>query len=346
MVLFKSWKFCGVHFAPLLLPLDRRLQTLSVALWFMLAILIGSVTAIIFMYLILYTNYWWIPVLYLTWMIFDRKCQVRGGRPERVQKWARNWSLWRFYCNYFPIRLIRTVELDQTKNYIFGSHPHGLLCSGMFGAFATEGADVGKLFPNFKIHGTTLSLNFWFPLTREWILSLGGVSASKESISYLMKEPGGVIAVIVVGGAEESMFASQTQVSLVLNKRKGFIKIALQHGAQLVPTFSFGEAYIYNIRSTQPGTWIYTLQEKFKNMVGFAPVLFMGRGLFQYSFGLIPHRKPVNIVVGEPIQVKQVPNPSREDIEVLHAKYKEALLDLYSKYNPIYGDSSISLKIL
>ena len=46
------------------------------------------------------------------------------------------------------------------------------------------------------------------------------------------------------------------------------------------------------------------------------------------------------------LQVKQVPNPSREDIEVLHAKYKEALLDLYSKYNPIYGDSSISLKIL
>ena len=86
--------------------------------------------------------------------------------------------------------------------------------------------------------------------------------------------------------------------------RKGFIKIALQHGAQLVPTFSFGEAYIYNIRSTQPGTWIHTLQEKFKNMVGFAPVLFMGRGLFQYSFGLIPHRKPVNIVVGEPIQVE------------------------------------------
>lgn len=111
MVLFKSWKFCGVHFAPLLLPLDRRLQTLSVALWFMLAILIGSLTAIIFIYLILYTNYWWIPVLYLTWMIFDRKCQVRGGRPDRVQKWARNWSLWRFYCNYFPIREVNTLLL-------------------------------------------------------------------------------------------------------------------------------------------------------------------------------------------------------------------------------------------
>ena len=27
-------------------------------------------------------------------------------------------------------RLIKTVELDPSKNYIFGSHPHGLLASG------------------------------------------------------------------------------------------------------------------------------------------------------------------------------------------------------------------------
>ena len=46
------------------------------------------------------------------------------------------------------------------------------------------------------------------------------------------------------------------------------------------------------------------------------------------------------------MQVQQVPNPSREDIETLHDKYKKALVDLYNKYNPIYGDSSISLKIL
>ena len=27
-------------------------------------------------------------------------------------------------------RLIKTVELDPSKNYLFGSHPHGLLASG------------------------------------------------------------------------------------------------------------------------------------------------------------------------------------------------------------------------
>ncbi|XP_023340574.1 2-acylglycerol O-acyltransferase 1 [Eurytemora carolleeae] len=279
-------------------------------------------------------------------MIVDRKCQEQGGRSDWIKDWVRNWSLWRHYVNYFPIRLIKTVELDPSKNYIFGSHPHGLLASGTFGALATEGAGASKLFPGFKINVHTLGLNFWFPINREWILGLGGVSASRESISYLLRKPGGMVSVIVVGGAAESMFSSESQVSLVLNKRKGFIKIALQHGAQLVPTFSFGEAHVYNIMNTQEGTWIRNLQEKFRNIVGFAPVLFLGRGMFQYNFGLIPHRKPVNVVVGEPIPVEKTSNPTVEEIEDLHKQYVTALVQLYDKYNPVYGDTNISLNIV
>ena len=37
-------------------------------------------------------------------------------------------------------------------------------------------------------------------------------------------------------------------------------------------------------------------QEKFRKFSGVAPVLFYGRGIFQYNFGLLPHRVPLYIV--------------------------------------------------
>ena len=51
------------------------------------------------------------------------------------------------------------------------------------------------------------------------------------------------------------------------------------------------------------------------------------------------------MVVGQPIEVTQVKNPSQEDIDELHAKYIVALKKLYDEHNPIHGDVSISLII-
>ena len=39
---------------------------------------------------------------------------------------------------------------------------------------------------------------------------------------------------------------TKIQVRLILNKKKGFVKLALRCGVSLVPTFSFGEAAIYD----------------------------------------------------------------------------------------------------
>ena len=41
--------------------------------------------------------------------------------------------------------------------------------------------------------------------------------------------------------------------------------------------------------------------------------------------------------VGAPIDVKRNPNPTREEIENLHAQYVEALKDLYEKYRYTYS---------
>ena len=36
--------------------------------------------------------------------------------------------------------------------------------------------------------------------------------------------------------------------------------------------------------------------------IGFLPVLFFGRGVFQYNYGFVPYRKAINVVVGKPIR--------------------------------------------
>ena len=51
---------------------------------------------------------------------------------------------------------------------------------------------------------------------------------------------------LIVGGVAEMKQSHPERIRLVLKNRKGFIKVALQTGAQLVPVFSFGENEIYD----------------------------------------------------------------------------------------------------
>lgn len=48
-----------------------------------------------------------------------------------------------------------------------------------------------------------------------------------------------------IGGAEEALEARPGHNVLTLRHRKGFIKVALQTGAQLVPMYSFGENNLF-----------------------------------------------------------------------------------------------------
>ena len=60
--------------------------------------------------------------------------------------------------------------------------------------------------------------------------------------------------------------------------------------------FSFGENDLYQQADNPRGSYVRMFQEKFKGIMGFSPPLFYGRGIFNYSFGIIPYRKPVNTV--------------------------------------------------
>jgi hypothetical protein len=50
---------------------------------------------------------------------------------------------------------------------------------------------------------------------------------------------------IIVGGSEEMMQSQPHTDILVLKKRKGFIRLALQNGADLVPVYGYGVTDLY-----------------------------------------------------------------------------------------------------
>lgn len=85
----------------------------------------------------------------------------------------RNWAWWRHFRNYFPLSLEKTVDLEPSRNYLFCVYPHGLLCSGAFGNFATNHSDFSRLFPGLKPYLLTINAAFNMPFTRELLLGLG-----------------------------------------------------------------------------------------------------------------------------------------------------------------------------
>ncbi|XP_029441847.1 2-acylglycerol O-acyltransferase 2-like [Rhinatrema bivittatum] len=323
-----------IEFAPLRVPLGRRLQTLAVLQWVFSFLALAQCCLALFVLLLL-SDFWYLGLLYLAWLYLDRDTPAWGGRRS---EWTRNWTVWRYFRDYFPITLVKTAELDPARNYVFGFHPHGVLVAGAFGNFCTEATGFSRLFPGLRPH--LLMLPFWFkvPLFRDYIMSAGLVSSEKSSAVHLLGKPsGGQVAVIAVGGPPESLDARPGPVTLQILGRKGFIKIALSQGAQLVPVFSFGENELFHQVENPPGSLIRLVQEKLQKVMGVALPLFHARGVFQYSFGLLPFRRPVHTVVGEPIPVTKSVNPTTEEIEALHETYLYHLTRLFETHKARYG---------
>lgn len=342
-------KLLGMEFAPLSIPMERRLQTFAVFFWISSFFFMGPMIFAFMVYLLFYTQYYWISLFYLAWYLGDRNTAESGGRRS---EWVRKWQMWKNYAAYFPINLVKEKDFDPKFNYIVGSHPHGILCSGAFCNFATEGTNVSKVFPNIQFSLTTLSAQFVLPFYREFFLSSGAITASRKGISHVLRQhsEGGAAVVIIVGGAPESLdtHPNQEQIILILKPRKGFIRLALQHGAHLVPSFSFGENEVYDQVSNPRGSKLRRFQDYLRGLIGLAPVLLKGRGIFQYSFGIIPNRRPITTVVGTPIPVERVLNPTEEQINDLHSEYIEKLTDLFernkTKYYPF--NKNIKLQII
>ena len=137
---------------------------------------------------------------------------------------------------------------------------------------------------------------------------------------------------IVIGGARESLLAKPYSMKLILKRRKGFVKLAMRTGADLVPVMAFGENDLYDQFNPEEYPKIHKFQLLLKKIFGFTIPLFHARGVFNYDVGLMPYRRPLNIVVGRPIMVVQSSEPKQEEIDKVHEEYVRELERLWETY--------------
>ncbi|KAF7289446.1 Diacylglycerol o-acyltransferase [Mycena chlorophos] len=326
----------NIDFVPARIPRKRRLQTLVVAL-FSIAI---PVAVALFLYLCSYPPLWPLLVVYLIWVNYIDDGPENGTRSS---DWFRSLKLWTYFVDYYPASFLkargREADLPPDRPYLFGYHPHGIIGMGALATFATDATGFSKAFPGIKPHLLTLATNFQIPLYRDMLLAMGICSVSKRSCSNILRAGPGSAITIVVGGATESLSAHPGTADLTLRRRLGFIKMAIRHGADLVPVFSFGENDIYEQMPNEPGTTIYSLQQKFKSVFGFTLPLFHGRGLLNYNLGLMPYRRQIVAVIGRPIRVTQADNPTLDEVTAVQKLYIEELERIWNTYKDVFAKS-------
>jgi 2-acylglycerol O-acyltransferase 2 len=207
-------------------------------------------------------------------MVYDRNAAITGRHWPWFVRWARyNW-IWDHLTGYFQGQLVKTAELDPNRKYIFGYAPHGVYSMGLFSnvVFSTN---FLHLFPGIETLTCTLPANFWFPVWREIALAMGCASCEAKSLKYRIEngQPGTAM-VIVIGGAEEFLYMQEGTMDLVLLKRKGFAKLALTTGSDLVPILGFGENEIFH-QVTHP--FFQPLHQLFQYAIKCSAPLFVGQ---------------------------------------------------------------------
>lgn len=249
----------------------------------------GAIAAVIALfYITFYTSFWWLVCFYLIWLWIDKHTPENGGRPI---EWIKSWK-WGFYVKeYFSLKLIKSEEheLDPKRNYLFCCYPHGLLATSTFVTFGTNAVGISEIYPNHRHYVASLKILFFIPFYRELVMSYSVIPASKKSLSYLLGYPdGGNIVGLAVGGAEEMLYCKPENYTIILKKRKGFIKLALENGSPLVPVLAFGETDLYE--QVQ-----HPILYKFQTWMvdTFTVSIIFPLGVF---YSIIPRRKPLTVI--------------------------------------------------
>ena len=299
-------------------------------------------------YMLLLIGYY-VSVYFENKYLFSRRNKNRGclrSPTNWIEK--RSVSFWSTHLDYFPFQLTikdknnhdKTKEETEKSNaqYIFAVHPHGIHCwpLNLFSMFGSPlDTSISSSFNNIVSGKRTTQLCanvlFWIPVVRELFYVSGYVPAARPIAQSIMELSHKSI-VVCTGGEEESMHTTVGKDIYVLKNRKGFVRLALQYGASLVPVIGLENNDMF---STYP-TILTNLRFWILKTMGLALPIFHGL----YVITPLPYRQRLNIVIGEPIHISpehlcprdKYDKPPSDIVDIYHSKYIDAVKQLHKQH--------------
>eukprot|EP00929_Paragymnodinium_shiwhaense_P018216 TRINITY_DN12840_c0_g1_i4.p1 TRINITY_DN12840_c0_g1~~TRINITY_DN12840_c0_g1_i4.p1 ORF type:complete len:177 (+),score=42.81 TRINITY_DN12840_c0_g1_i4:214-744(+) len=145
---------------------------------------------------------------------------------------------------------------------------------------------------------------------------------------------------LLPGGIAEMFYGAHGEEQIILKKRLGFCKIALQTGASLVPVYAMGTNDVYTRYFSHK-----SLAAKISSAIQTSLCPWTDR--FGIPLGFVPNKVKLVVCVGKPIDVQKIEDrePSREEVAALHEHYCEQLVQLFDRYKERMGPSWVAKKL-
>jgi len=230
------------------------------------------------------------------------------------------------------------LRAPRDTGLLFVSAPHCIYQAGTgFLVVSSENArQAGVPYVRFCVHSALL---YWVPLFRDFFRWVSACSADAATLRANLKA--GQSCMLVPGGSEEVMWAGRPdREHLVLQRRKGFIKLALREGIPLVPMFTYGESMGTGTRDLP----FFSLRLRVARLIGL-PLRYVS--LCQRWWFPFPHGKLV-VAIGRVLQLSKepVPEPSQCEIDAAHEAFLAALRALVDETKERAGYPNIELAII
>jgi len=173
---------------------------------------------------------------------FDGSEYTSKSRSNPMLQLSPIWS-WLVRAYKPTILLEEGHEPDSSRQAIVAGWPHAIWSALHLCTMSDAAGFFSRKIYTHKKRDLAACVVFKMPIVRDLILGMGNIDASKPVAKKALTD--GYSLGIIPGGEREQMMTEYGKFKIFLKNRKGFVKLAVEFGVDIIPYFCFGETHAY-----------------------------------------------------------------------------------------------------